>query len=111
MRFRGHSERACAHHGDGDPDELFPRGQTVRGKNHAGVGEREREYALLKPDGVQEPRDSLEQAVGRGYIPSFGHFSSTSRLISSLMTISGGHSRLKPSMGPLAVASMPTLLP
>ena len=87
------------------------RRPPVRGKDHPGVGEREREDALLKLNGVQKPRDSFEQTVGRGYIPSFGHFSSTSRLISSLMTISGGHSRLSPSMGPLAVASMPTLLP
>ena len=115
-----HPHRPGAHHGDGNPQELPQARQPPRGQEHAGVGEGQGEGRLVESDGVQKQRDLPGQGPGgpealqglcRVHIPYWSHFSSTSRLISSLITTSGGHSLVLPSMGPLAVASMPILLP
>ena len=44
-------------------------------------------------------------------MPSFGHISSTRRLVSASIVISSGHSRSKPSSFHFRVASIPILLP
>ena len=57
-------------------------------------------------------RTEAEGALALNYMPyDDDHLPSTSALTSSLMTMSTGHGRSLPSSGPLAVASMPTLLP
>src|SRR5262249_48892870 len=43
--------------------------------------------------------------------PSAGHISSTRRFVSSSISITSGHSRVKPSSGSLRVASSPSLEP
>ena len=93
---------------------VLPSWKPVRRECHSHIRERQREDALVKLDRVHEQgrltpqRPSLYVARQNPY--SF-HRPSTSRLISSSITMSGGHSLDRPSPSIFAVASIPILLP
>src|SRR4029079_17976581 len=69
--------------------------------------ERQREDGVLELDHLQDDREAAHPL----HNPNSFQIPSTLRFTASSMTMSGGQGRWKPSLGHLAVASMPIFAP
>src|SRR5262249_43052324 len=103
--------RADGNHGPAhdqpDEDANDAYGKANRPQARRGAGR----FAPPTPArGIQSSLDLAGQRRDKPYNPYSVQRRSTRALISSLMRISGGHSRV-PSSGPLCVASIPILPP
>ena len=125
-----HGGEARGGEGDGDPEnveELYIFDITGDRNPNQRKGQREQRMRQLHEVGVaHEARRAAERlpltprgrdggahfftAIGAP-IPSFSHIASTRDFVAASISITGGHSRVKPSSGHFFVASMPIFDP